>query len=236
MTPPILPAGPEALTEVLRVLDRGGLAIVPHATNYNVVCDADRAEAVEAVFRAKRRVKLGPLPVCLPDAAAVDRYVQVPESFDREALATLWPGEVCFVFWQRHPFPERLTCGLHTVAVTVTSEPFYGALAQAAGRALASSSANLSGQATGRVTLEQALADLGEAVDIAVDGGAKAPSAAAVGNTIVDLTFDHPYLVREGAVPLAALRRYLPQLDTDVEAYRRRLLARAAEAGHRENS
>lgn len=224
---PVMPAGPEALAAALAALDRGQLVIVPHATNYNVVCDADHAPAVEAIFAAKRRTKLGPLPVCLPDAASVDRYVHVPAWFDRRALAAFWPGEVCFVFWQKHPFPDRLTCGLRTVAVTVTSEPFYAGLAGAAGRALASSSANLSGQAHGRVTLAQALADLGDHVALAIDGGAPADTAP-VANTIVDLTFERPCLVRPGAVPVDALKAYLPDLDVDTAAYARRLADRAS--------
>lgn len=228
MSARVLPAGPEALAEALRALDRGELVILPHATNYNVVCDADRAEAVEAVFRAKRRVKLGPLPVCLPDVASVDRYVDVPRWFPREALDALWPGEVCFVFRQKHPFPPRLSCGLGTVAVTVTSEPFYASVARAAGRALASSSANLSGTATGRVTLARALADLGDAVSLAVDGGGDETDAPACGNTLVDLTFDRPRLVRAGAVATARLREFLPDLDDDAAAYQRLLAARAA--------
>lgn len=228
MSAPVYPSGPEALAAALAAIDRGELVIVPHATNYNVVCDADSAAAVDAIFRAKQRTKLGPLPLCLPDAESVDRYVHVPGWFDREAMRALWPGEVCFVFRQSHPFPDRLTCGLRTVAVTVTSEPFYAALARAAGRPLASSSANISGQASGRVTLPQALADLGAHVALAVDGGAHAPSNAPAANTIVDLTFERPLLVREGAVPTERIRRYLPTLDDDTEAYRRRLLARAA--------
>lgn len=228
MSPRVLPAGPEAVAEVLRALDRGGLVILPHATNYNVVCDADHPEAVEAVFRAKRRVKLGPLPVCLPDVASVDRYVEVPGWFPREALEALWPGEVCFVFRQRHPFPSRLTCGLGTVAVTVTSAPFYAAVTRAAGRPLASSSANLSGTATGRVTLARALSDLGDCVDLAVDAGDDPAEAPACGNTIVDLTFDRPRLVRAGAVPTETIRVYLPTLDDDSVAYQSLLAARAA--------
>lgn len=227
--PPVMPAGPEALAAALAALDRGELVIVPHATNYNVVCDADRADAVDAVFRAKRRVKLGPLPLCLPDVDAVDRYVDVPAWFNRDALRALWPGEVCFVFWQKHAFPARLTCGLRTVAVTVTSEPFYAALARAAGRALASSSANLSGTARGRVGLAQALEDLGDHVALAVDGGDPADLHAPPANTIVDLTFDRPFLVRPGAVSTARVREFLPDLDTDVEAYQRRFAARATE-------
>jgi L-threonylcarbamoyladenylate synthase len=71
--------------------------------------------------------------------------------------------------------------------------------------------------------------DLGEHVALAVDGGDPAHLDAPPANTIVDLTFDRPFLVRPGAVSTARVREFLPNLDADVEAYQRRFAARAAD-------
>ncbi len=64
---------------------------------------------------------------------------------------------------------------------------------------MAVSSANVSGSPPA-TTAADAVAQLGDSVDVYLDGG---PSGEAVASTIVDLTGDAPRVLREGAVPLA---------------------------------
>jgi L-threonylcarbamoyladenylate synthase len=52
-----------------------------------------------------------------------------------------------------------------------------------------------------------------EVIDVAAEG--VNPS-----NTIVDLTFDRPYLVRDGAYPPAQLIPRIPDLEFDTEQYK----------------
>jgi L-threonylcarbamoyladenylate synthase len=230
VTARIVPAGPETINAAASVIRGGGLVISPTVTNYNVLCDATSTGAVDRVFQAKKRVKLGPLPVSLPYPADIPRYVHVPDTFDKAAFNALLPGEVSFIFWQRYPFPEQLTCGLHTVAVSCTSDPVMRAIVKGVGGPVAATSANLSGQGNIFVSLDKAVADLGDAVDLVVDGGETAAAASPDHtdrvNTIIDLTFDRPWLCRRGWVPIEAVEKYVPDLETDIDAYRNMLARR----------
>jgi L-threonylcarbamoyladenylate synthase len=97
---------------------------------------------------------------------------------------------------------------------------------------IAATSANLSGQGDIFVCLDKAIADIGNDVDLIIDAGATPAQHAASAdrvNTIIDLTFESPYLVRPGWVGLEQVRKYFPTLRTDVEEYRRLLAQRARE-------
>jgi L-threonylcarbamoyladenylate synthase len=235
VTAPVRTASPITITAAADILRRGGLVITPTATNYNLICDATNQDAVERVFRVKRRVKLGPLPVSLPYPRDIPTYVEVPDNFDLAILDEALPGEVSFIFRQRYPFCDQLSCGLRTVAVSCTSDPVFRGVVKAVGGPVAATSANLSGQGNIYVTLQKALDDLGDDVDLIIDAG---PTAAAAYpdhpdrvNTIVDLTFDHPWLCRPGWVPLTTLTKYFPDLQTDVDTYRQLLAERVSQGG-----
>ncbi|MFL6651072.1 MAG: L-threonylcarbamoyladenylate synthase [Sulfurifustaceae bacterium] len=235
---PILRYTDGYLPVALEVLGRGGLVISPTTTNYNLICDATNEDAVERVFQVKRRTKFGPLPVSLPYPEVAPRYVDIPDWFDVGILRAMLPGEISFIFRQKYPFPDRLTCGLGSVAISCTTHPVFRSMVIGLNRPIAATSANLSGQGNIFVPLDKAIADIGAEVDLIIDAGPTAAEIAGSGdrvNTIIDLTFDVPYLVRPGWVPLDQVRKFFPNLNTDIEAYqrelRRRVAVRTPEAG-----
>lgn len=229
MTAPIVKAG-EHLAPAVEVLKGGGLVISPTTTNYNILCDATNPDAVARVFQVKERVKVAPLPVSLPEPSMIPTYVEVPDGFDTAIFDAMLPGEVSFVFWQRYPFPDQLTCGLHTVAVSVTTHPVMRSMVVGLGGPIAATSANVSGQGNVFIPLARAVEEVGDRVDLVVDAGATAaelaPDHANRVNTIVDLTFDKPRLVRPGWVSLDEVRKYLPEVDDDLDAYKALLAER----------
>jgi L-threonylcarbamoyladenylate synthase len=226
-----LKADANCVAAAIDILARGGVVVSPTTTNYNLICDATCEAAVERVFAIKRRTKLGPLPVSLPDPGSASDYVVLPAWFDRRILRRMLPGEISFVFQQKYPFPDRLTCGLRTVAISCTTHPVFRAIVKGLDRPVAATSANLSGQGNIFVSLEKAEADVGAEVDLLVDAGPTEAERAGGGdqvNTIVDLTFERPFLVRPGWVPLNRVLEAFPTLDTDTIAYQAALHARAA--------
>ena len=56
-----------------------------------------------------------------------------------------------------------------------------------------------------------------------VDGGLTeievAGNGSTKGGTIVDCSLGRPFLCRDGVVPPSVLRKYLPNLETDIDAY-----------------
>lgn len=232
MTTPIVKSTEDYLQRAIAVLKRGGLVISPTTTNYNLVCDATNASAVSRIFEVKQRVKFGPLPVSLPHPGVAGRYVELPDWFDPAVLNDLLPGEISFVFKQKYPFPDQLSCGLHTVAISCTTHPVFRMLTLGLDGPVAATSANLSGQGNIFVPLSKAIEDIGHLVDLIIDAGPTAAELAGSGdrvNTIIDLTFDRPYLVRPGWVALDKVKPYFPTLVTDTARYQEVLATRVAE-------
>ncbi len=220
---PVLKTSEPFLERTLEVLDRGGLVISPTVTNYILICDATNEEAVRRVFEVKKRRQSGPLCVAVPRVVDIPVHAQLPEGFPLKALDALLPGEINFIFRHRNQFPRQLVSGLPTMAVTVSSDRDFGLIAREYGRPLAGTSANISGQGNIFVSLDKARRDIGDKVDLILDGGPTIAQAYAEHkdrvNTVVDFTLGRPWLVREGWVPTARLLELFPDLNTDTEAY-----------------
>jgi L-threonylcarbamoyladenylate synthase len=224
-------AGPAAIAEAVRVLKDGGLIVAPSATHYGVFCDPENPEAVARVFEAKKRTKFGPLTLAIPDVAEIGRYVEVPDFIDQATLHKMLPGLITPIFLKKYPYPEQMTMGAPTIGIMCHGRRPQWEITQEFGP-IALTSANLSGQGGALVTREQALGDLGPAVDLFVDGGEVTWDDAAgedQGNTIADFTFDRPYLVRAGRFLTPDLVALVPDLVTDPAEYRKALVGRMGE-------
>jgi L-threonylcarbamoyladenylate synthase len=231
---PILDTSGQFIEQTLDVLACGGLIISPSVTNYILICDATNQKAVERIFEVKQRSQTGPLCISAPSASHIGMYVELPTGFSHEALEALFPGEINMIFNRKYPFPSALTCGLSTLAVNVSSDRDFGLIASRYGKPLAGTSANISGQGNIFVSLDKAIADIGAKVDLILDGGPTVAQAYENHihrvNTIIDFTLGEPWLVREGWVPISRILEFFPNLNTDVEGYRRQFRERIQKA------
>jgi L-threonylcarbamoyladenylate synthase len=104
--------------------------------------------------------------------------------------------------------PRELHGGTGRLAVRVPGHEAALVLIEEAGGALVGTSANLHGREPPR-TAEEALAQLGDRVDVVVDAG---PVPVGAPSTILDLSSRPPRVLRRGAVPVSRLRLVLGEL------------------------
>jgi tRNA A37 threonylcarbamoyladenosine synthetase subunit TsaC/SUA5/YrdC len=134
----------------------------------------------------------------------------------------LMPGPIGFIFPKRVDFPIGLTCGLKTIAVAHTDDKSLSHISRKFDAPLAATSANLSGQGQIRTSLEKAIQDIGNDVDLIVDGGlteAEVMGDLTKAATLIDCSLERPFLCRDGIVPVSLVQKYLPNLETDIDAY-----------------
>jgi L-threonylcarbamoyladenylate synthase len=110
--------------------------------------------------------------------------------------------------------PGLVSAGLPTVAVRSPAHPVARALIAAAGIPVAAPSANRFG-ALSPTRAEHVLAQLGERVDVILDGG---PTAHGVESTIVLVAGGRPALLRHGALPVEALEALIGPLADATQA------------------
>jgi L-threonylcarbamoyladenylate synthase len=193
----------EALALAAEALDAGQLIIYPTDTLYALGCRADAGEAVRRVRDAKGREAGKALPLVAADLEQVGALCRSMSPEARRLAAAYWPGPLTLVLEAGLGVAEEVTAGAAGVAVRVPAHPLLLRLCARVGP-LVSTSANRSGSAPPR-TCEEAVAQVGFAAAIALDGGPGGDRP----STIVDLTGGAPRLLRAGAVAWDAIRATL---------------------------
>ncbi|MGW8778892.1 L-threonylcarbamoyladenylate synthase [Streptomyces sp. NPDC055796] len=183
----------EKAAEVLRA---GGLVALPTETVYGLGANAEDPAAVARIFRAKGRPPSHPLIVHIADAEHLDDWVQTVPATARLLAEHFWPGPLTLVLRRGRRVPLEATGGLETVAVRVPDHPVALALLSAFGGGVTAPSANRFGSVS-PTTAGHVRAELGDAVDFVLDGGA---CEVGVESTIVDVTGDIPTILRPGGV------------------------------------
>lgn len=184
---------------------RGDLVVLPTDTLYGIGADAFDASAVRALLAAKGRGRDMPVPVLIGSWRTLEGLVSRVTSPVRELTRAFWPGGLTIVVEQAPSLRWDLGEGRGTVAVRMPLHPVAIELLGRTGP-MAVSSANISGSPPA-TTADEAIVQLGDAVEVYLDGG---PATAAVASTIVDCTGETPRVIRLGAVDLDALRSVLP--------------------------
>lgn len=190
----------------------GEVIVLPTDTVYGIGADAFSADAVQGLLDAKQRGRDMPPPVLIADASLL-RSLAAEVTPEAQALAEVfWPGALTLIVTAQPSLRMDLGDRGQTVAVRVPDHEFTRRLLRDTGP-LAVSSANVSGR-DAAMTIDEAEAQLGDAVEVYLDDG---PAAAPVPSTIVDLT-GVPRILRQGRLTREQLGAVVPGLATEPDA------------------
>ena len=180
----------------IEILKRGGIVAFPTDTVYGLGVDPCNERAVERIFKVKSRPPNLQLPLLLADVSDFTKVAsEVPEVAWQLAEHFL-PGGLTLVLRKSPWVPSAVTAGGDTIAVRIPDHPITIALIRGLGNPLVGTSANISGMPSA-VTADEVREQLGEQVDIIVDGG-RCPGT--IESTVIDVTGETPTIIREGAV------------------------------------
>jgi L-threonylcarbamoyladenylate synthase len=185
----------------VQALQEGQVIVYPTDTVYGLGCRMDDERAVRRVYRIKNRPLTDPLPLLLAEPEQVDEFAREVPELARRLITRWWPGPLTVVLRRSPRVPLVVTGGTDTVALRVPNHPVPRALVRAVGVPLVGTSANSHGMPA-PVTAQLAVFDVGDQVDLVLDGG-RTPLGRE--STIVDLTGPLPRVIREGAIPAAEL-------------------------------
>ena len=193
--------------EAVRILRNGGVAAIPTDTVYGLAAAYDDENAVNRVFRIKSRPSGLAVPLLLDDASSIERYVSdVPETF-RALSSAFWPGPLTIVVRKSRHVSDKLTAGHYTVGLRVPDHWLPRYISKSLGKAITGTSANLSGSPS-LTTAEAVKEQLGDAVDLVINGGAARGTTA---STVVDLSGDTLAILREGSITLDDIEKAIRQ-------------------------
>lgn len=187
------------------MLRSGGLVAFPTETVYGLGADASNDAAVARVFSVKGRPTDHPLIVHLADAEQLDDWAAEVTPTARLLADAFWPGPLTLLVERLASVSLAVTGGRSTVGLRVPDHTVALELLRAFGGGIAAPSANRFGRVS-PTTAAHVVADLGDDVDLVLDGGA---CRVGVESTIVDLTAEVPVVLRTGGISIDRLEEVL---------------------------
>ncbi|OIO18128.1 threonylcarbamoyl-AMP synthase [Candidatus Kuenenbacteria bacterium CG1_02_38_13] len=191
----------ETIKKAVDILINGGGLIAPTETAYGFVCDATNKEAIDKIYKIKKREKNKFLPLAVASLAQMQDYFELNKK--ELDLSKKHPGlslvvrprvreQVNNVFL----FKDQKDC-----AVRISTNNLIQSIARKLGRPLTVSSANLAGEDVcySVPEIKKQIGDLESKVDMILDNGrlkVKKPS------TIVRVCGDGVEILRQGEIEI----------------------------------
>lgn len=202
-----------ALETAVAAVRAGEVIVLPTDTVYGVGADAFAPAAVQRLLEAKHRGRDLPPPVLVGDAAVVKALASGVDDRVLALADAFWPGPLTLVLRAHDSLRLDLGDRGDTIAVRVPDHDVTRELLRRTGP-LAVSSANIHGNPAA-LTVEDAVAQLGESVAVYLDAGTM---TGPVPSTIIDLSGDVPALLRAGRLSVADLNAVVAGLLPDDQA------------------
>lgn len=207
MTRHLMAGDPQAVAETAAAIKRSELVVFPTDTIYGIGTNAFDEKAIKSLYSIKRRPMDKGIPILLADVEDLEKVGSSIPQAAQELITRFWPGPLTLIVPKKNSLPRSISMN-EGIAVRIPDNEIARAVIRAAGGAVATSSANRSGNPPAQ-TADQALVELGGAVSIVLDGG---PTAGSVPSTIIDCTAIRLRILRQG--PIAAeLKRFNASID-----------------------
>ncbi len=136
------------LPEICAQLTAGKTILYPTETVWGLGCDAHEAQAVERIFEIKRREESKKFVLLVSSIEMLRLYVrQIPQKALKLIDHYEKPLTIVYDMAANCGLPPILQNEEQTIAIRLTRDPFCAEMIQRFGRAVVSTSANLSGEA-----------------------------------------------------------------------------------------
>jgi L-threonylcarbamoyladenylate synthase len=205
----------ELISQAARILHAGGLVAFPTETVYGLGANAFEANAVEKIFKVKRRPSHNPLIVHVHGVEAAQRLVRTWPVIAEKLGNAFWPGPLTLVLPKRQEVPDIVTAGVDSVALRVPAHPVALAMLELSRLPVAAPSANRSTQLS-PTTAQHVEKSLGDDVDLILDGGA---TILGIESTVIDLSGKRPMLLRPGIISCEELQSIIGHIDVPEKTF-----------------
>lgn len=135
----------EDIKKALEVLKNGGVILYPTDTIWGIGCDATNRNAVERIYKIKKREDSKSMLVLMENPALLDRYVDdIPDiAWDLVEISTT---PLTVIYSNAKNLAPNLVAEDGSIGIRFTKEAFTSLLLQRFRKPLVSTSANISGE------------------------------------------------------------------------------------------
>lgn len=175
------------IEEAARTIRDGGLVAFPTETVYGLAANLLNKEAIERLYRVKRRPKNKPFTIHVSNVDMVREMAPDISAPAGRLIDKFWPGPLTIILNSK----DREKVGFRMPANRIALS-----LIEKSGVPVVAPSANISGNRPPR-SADEVLEDLDDGIDIILDGGL---TEIGVESTVIDATAPAYKILREGAV------------------------------------
>lgn len=130
--------------ELLNVLEKGELAILPSDTVYGIFADATNYNAIKRVDEAKQSNK--PHLIVVSSIEMLKKYVSEVNELQEKIINKYWPNTLTILFKKNDRIDDELTKGSEYIGIRMPKNEFLLKLIDEFGKPLISSSANITNE------------------------------------------------------------------------------------------
>ncbi|MBM7636129.1 L-threonylcarbamoyladenylate synthase [Streptococcus saliviloxodontae] len=195
------------MTNFETILANGGAVIMPTETVYGLFAKALDEQAVEFVYRLKKRPKDKAMNLNVSSLEEIYRFSKHQPAFLEDLYQAFLPGPLTIILEANELVPNWINSGLKTVGFRVPNHAETQKLIRSQGP-LIGPSANLSGTDSGRLFDEIVQAFEGQ-----VTGFRDDQALLGVDSTILDLSSDKARILRQGSITQADICRAIPEIQ-----------------------
>ncbi|MEA2013818.1 MAG: L-threonylcarbamoyladenylate synthase [Thermodesulfobacteriota bacterium] len=180
------------IKKAAQVLDDGGIVVYPTDTAYGMGCDLFNKRTIEKIYEIKKRSKKQPFSFICTDLGDISSYAVVT-NYAYKIMRHLLPGPYTFVLEASRLVPKSLMPKRKEVGIRIPDNEICLSLVREFGGPIISTTVK---SREGEILTDPDMIEkeLGQSVDVTIDGGILFPEL----STIVNLVNDTPEIVREG--------------------------------------
>lgn len=194
----IIPLESDGVFEkVVSAVSSGAIVAFPTDTVYGFIADATKEEAIEAIFRIKKRDTKKALGTFMASIPMVEEYAEVPAEY-YEGLSQLWPGSLTAVLQSKNVLPKMLHESTPHIGVRIPNHILLLEIIRYIGKPLIQTSLNISGESVLWSVAEITQQFLGSTNIAYVVDGFISPDT--IQSTGINLVVNPPQIFRKGGV------------------------------------
>ena len=181
--------------QAVAILQNGGVAAFPTDASYSLGCHLGDKRALDQLRRIRRLSDKHHLTLMCQDLSEIATYAKITNS-DYRLLKSLTPGPYTFLLSATHEVPRRvLQAKKRTIGIRVVDHPVMRAILDELGQPLLSTTLHLEDDEYPLIDGYDIRERLENQLELVIDTGENCTIET---TTVIDLTGDQPYVVRQG--------------------------------------
>lgn len=184
------------LKKAISIIKNGGIVIFPTDTAFGIGCRIDSEQALEKLFKIRKRSFDKAVPVLFDSVEMVNDYVVAYDEKVQKLMEKYWPGALTIILeCNLKKVPDLVRGGGNTLGVRIPNNKTTVELIKGVGVPVVGTSANFSGQKT-PFSLEGLDKELIKLVDFVLEGEIQGNRA----STVIDCTKQPWNIIRQGDI------------------------------------